>query len=161
MGVQCLRVQIGPAARKAAAGAMRDLFEAGLNEAAASLAASYGRSSRRGVRNALFRADGGVSIGFDCEVWWVAVAKLGDLAAIFSGSLGDTLVGEGIGGKFPRERSWTGRMSIRFRHRSMVRRLGVMRCRSVGSAVAESDAAMSRRRPFGRRRKGKCRCGCR
>jgi hypothetical protein len=33
--------------------------------------------------------------------------------------------------------------------------------RSVGSAVAGSDAAMSRRRPFGRRRKGKCRCGCR
>ena len=83
---------------------MRDLFEAGLNEAAASLAASYGRSSRRGVRNALFRADGGVSIGFDCEVWWVAVAKLAGLAAIFSGSLGDTLVGEGIGGKFLRER---------------------------------------------------------
>jgi hypothetical protein len=67
---------------------MRDLFEAGLNEAAASLAASYGRSSRRGVRNALFRADGGVVIGFDCEVWWIAVAKLGDVAAIFFGLIG-------------------------------------------------------------------------
>ena len=64
-------------------GTMRDLFEAGLNEAAASLAASYGRSSRRGVRAALFRAEVGVSIGFDCDVWWVAVAKLGDVAAIF------------------------------------------------------------------------------
>jgi hypothetical protein len=62
------------------------------------------------VGKALFRADGGVSIGFDCEVWRVAVAKLGDLATIFSGTLGDTLVGEAIGGKFRRERSWTGRM---------------------------------------------------
>src|SRR6516225_6319667 len=77
---------------------MRGLFEAGLNEAAASLAASYGCSSRRGLRNALFR---GVSTGVDCEVCWVAVAKLGDLATIFSGSLGDTLVGERIGRKFP------------------------------------------------------------
>lgn len=67
---------------------MRDLFEAGLNEAAASLAASYGRSSRRGVKNALFRADGGVSIGLDCEVWWVAVAKLGDVATIYFGLIG-------------------------------------------------------------------------
>jgi hypothetical protein len=67
---------------------MRDLFEAGLNEAAASLAASYGRSSRRGSEERAVRADGGVSIGLECEVWWVAVAKLSDLAAIFFGLIG-------------------------------------------------------------------------
>ncbi len=44
--LECLRVQIGPAAQRAVLGMKRDLFEAGLNEAAASLAAIYGRSSR-------------------------------------------------------------------------------------------------------------------
>jgi hypothetical protein len=42
---ECRRVQIGPAAQRPAAGMMRDLFEAGLNEAAGSLAATYGRWS--------------------------------------------------------------------------------------------------------------------
>jgi hypothetical protein len=39
------RLQIGPAAQRLPRGMMRDLFEAGLNEAAGSLAASYGRWS--------------------------------------------------------------------------------------------------------------------
>ena len=42
---ECLRVQIGPAAQRLPRGMRRDLFEAGLNEAAGSLAASYGRWS--------------------------------------------------------------------------------------------------------------------
>ena len=39
LGFNALGFKIGPATRRAAAGRMRDLFEAGLNEAAASLAA--------------------------------------------------------------------------------------------------------------------------
>ena len=39
---ECLRVQIGPGRKRLPRGMMRDLFEAGLNEAAGSLAASYG-----------------------------------------------------------------------------------------------------------------------
>ena len=46
---ECLRVQIGPAAQSLPRGRMRDLFEAGLNEAAALLAAAYGRSVAVGV----------------------------------------------------------------------------------------------------------------
>jgi hypothetical protein len=42
---ECLRVQIGPRRKRLPRGMMRDLFEAGLNEAAGSLAASYGRWS--------------------------------------------------------------------------------------------------------------------
>src|SRR5271166_4367653 len=53
---ECLRVQIGPAARRAAAGAMRDLFEAGLNEAAASLEClrvQIGPAARRAAAGAM------------------------------------------------------------------------------------------------------------
>jgi hypothetical protein len=46
---ECLRVQIGPGATRGGRDWSTDLFEAGLNEAASSLAQTYGRSMRRCV----------------------------------------------------------------------------------------------------------------
>ena len=69
-------------------GTTRDLFEPGLNEAAASLAASYGRSSRSRNDERAFEGGGRASTCRHGEVWCVAVAKLGDLATILFGLIG-------------------------------------------------------------------------
>src|ERR1700691_6265266 len=111
----------------------RDLFEAGLNEAAGSLAASYGRwSFARSVERIRYSWRGGRgrqrrkgSKRDSREAW-----------TIFAGFMG----------RHGRCRS--GRRKFE---------LGVMSCHTVALNVAAKDAAMNLRRPCGRRNKGRCR----
>jgi hypothetical protein len=136
---------------------MRDLFEAGLNGAAGSLAASYGRwLFARSVER--IRCSGGVgaadSVG---KVRSAIVAKPGYSTTIFAGFMGRHGGCRSARGEFAGARRWIARVSILVGRGDMVGELGVMSCHTVALNVAAKDAAMNVRRPCDRRNKGRCR----
>ena len=136
---------------------MRDLFEAGLNEAAGSLAASYGRSScARSIERSFFARGGGAASSLG-GVRNAIGAKPGYSTTIFAGFMGRHGRCRSARRKFAGARRWMVRVSILVGRGDMVGELGVMSCHTVALNVAAKDAAMNLRRPCGRRNKGRYR----
>ena len=140
---------------------MRDLFEAGLNEAAGSLAATYGRWSfvrfvERGGRGG--RRGAGDTLE---KIRSAIVAKPGYSTTIFAGFMGRDCRRRSTMRELGDARRWIARMSTRVGREDMVGELGVMSCHIVALDVGANGAAVSPRRPCGRRNKGKCRGACR
>jgi hypothetical protein len=133
---ECLRVQIGFAAQKATRGMMRDLFEAGLNEAAGSLAASYGRwSFARSVERIRYSWRGGRSrqrrkgSERDSREAWI----LDDDLCWVHGRDGRC---RSARREFAGARRWIARVSILVGPGDMVGELGVMSGHTVALNVA-------------------------
>jgi len=136
---------------------MRDLFEAGLNEAAGSLAATYGRWSF--VRSVEYSVGaGGVgAAGILGKGRSAIVAKAGCSTTISEEFMGRHCRRQPTRRRFAGVRRWMVRKSMLVGRGDRVRELGVMSCHTVALDVAASDGAMNLRRPCDRRNKGRCR----
>src|SRR5208282_6672254 len=137
---------------------MRDLFEAGLNEAAGSLAASYGRwSFARSVERIRYSWRGGAadSVG---KVRNAIVAKPGYSTTVFAGFMGRHCRRRSTMRELADARRWIARMSTLVGREDMVGELGVMSCH-IGAL--DVGVAVNPRRPCDRRNKGKCPGACR
>ena len=131
----------------------RDLFEAGSNEAAGSLAASYGRwSFARSVERIRYSWRGGRG----------RQRRKGSNAIVVKpgrsllGSWADMVVVDLEGASLPARDAGSCACHIGWARRHGWR-AGVMSCHTVALNVAAKDAAMNLRRPCGRRNKGRCR----
>ena len=140
---------------------MRDVFEAGLNEAAASLAATYGRwsSARRAERGA--RDGRREPFGHFEEVSLRDVRKSDAFETICARAAGRDRRGRLTRGELANRRCWMARISELVERVDLVGELGVMSCHIVALVVWANGATMNRRRPCDRRNMGRCRDVCR